>query len=36
MTLAELKPIEEALRAAERVYVVGCGTARYAAEVART
>ncbi len=33
VTLAELEPIEEALRAAERVYVVGCGTARYAAEV---
>ena len=33
VTLAELDPIEDALRAAERVYVVGCGTARYAAEV---
>jgi glucosamine--fructose-6-phosphate aminotransferase (isomerizing) len=33
VTLAELEPIEEALLAAERVYVVGCGTARYAAEV---
>ncbi len=33
VTLAELEPIEDALRTAERVYVVGCGTARYAAEV---
>ena len=33
VTLAELEPIEDRLRAAERVYVVGCGTARYAAEV---
>jgi glucosamine--fructose-6-phosphate aminotransferase (isomerizing) len=33
VTLAELAPIEEALLAADRVYVVGCGTARYAAEV---
>jgi len=33
VTLAELEPIEEALRAAERVYVVGCGTARHAAAV---
>jgi glucosamine--fructose-6-phosphate aminotransferase (isomerizing) len=31
--LAELEPIEERLRAAERVYVIGCGTARYAGEV---
>ena len=30
MTLAELEPIEDRLRAGERVYVVGCGTARYA------
>jgi glutamine---fructose-6-phosphate transaminase (isomerizing) len=33
VTLAELDPIEDALRAAERVYVVGCGTARHAAAV---
>jgi glutamine---fructose-6-phosphate transaminase (isomerizing) len=33
LTLTELAPIEERLRDAERVYVVGCGTARYAAEV---
>jgi len=33
VTLAELEPIEGALRAAERVYVVGCGTARHAAAV---
>ena len=33
VTLAELEPIEDALRAAERVYVVGCGTARHAAAV---
>jgi glucosamine--fructose-6-phosphate aminotransferase (isomerizing) len=33
VTMVELEPIEERLRAAERVYVVGCGTARYAAEV---
>jgi glucosamine--fructose-6-phosphate aminotransferase (isomerizing) len=31
--LPELDLIEEKLRAVERVYVVGCGTARYAAEV---
>jgi glutamine---fructose-6-phosphate transaminase (isomerizing) len=31
--LADLDLIEEKLRAVERVYVVGCGTARYAAEV---
>ena len=33
VTLNELAAIEERLRAIERVYVVGCGTARYAAEV---
>jgi glucosamine--fructose-6-phosphate aminotransferase (isomerizing) len=33
ITMPELEPIEKQLRAAERVYVVGCGTARYAAEV---
>ena len=32
--LAELDAIEDKLRAAERVYVVGCGTASYAAHVA--
>jgi glucosamine--fructose-6-phosphate aminotransferase (isomerizing) len=31
--LPELDAIEEKLRRVERVYVVGCGTARYAAEV---
>jgi glucosamine--fructose-6-phosphate aminotransferase (isomerizing) len=31
--LPELDAIEEKLRAVERVYVVGCGTARYAGEV---
>ena len=31
--LPELEAIEEKLRAIERVYVVGCGTARYAGEV---
>jgi glucosamine--fructose-6-phosphate aminotransferase (isomerizing) len=31
--LPDLDAIEERLRAVERVYVVGCGTARYAAEV---
>ncbi|HET6745095.1 MAG TPA: glutamine--fructose-6-phosphate transaminase (isomerizing) [Candidatus Limnocylindria bacterium] len=33
VTLPELEAIEEKLRVAERVYLVGCGTARYAAEV---
>ena len=33
VNLPELDAIEEKLRAAERVYVVGCGTARYAGEV---
>jgi glutamine---fructose-6-phosphate transaminase (isomerizing) len=33
VNLPELEAIEEKLRAAERVYVVGCGTARYAGEV---
>jgi glucosamine--fructose-6-phosphate aminotransferase (isomerizing) len=33
LRLSELDAIEEKLRAVERVYVVGCGTARYAAEV---
>jgi glutamine---fructose-6-phosphate transaminase (isomerizing) len=33
VTLPELAAIEERLLAAERVYIVGCGTARYAAEV---
>src|ERR687891_2046168 len=33
VTLPELAAIEDHLRTAERVYVVGCGTARYAAEV---
>jgi glucosamine--fructose-6-phosphate aminotransferase (isomerizing) len=33
VTLTELASIEDRLRAADRVYVVGCGTARYAAEV---
>ena len=32
--LAELDPIAERLRDVERVYVVGCGTASYAAQVA--
>jgi glucosamine--fructose-6-phosphate aminotransferase (isomerizing) len=32
--LPELDPIEDKLRAVERVYVVGCGTASYAAHVA--
>ncbi|MGH2417245.1 MAG: glutamine--fructose-6-phosphate transaminase (isomerizing), partial [Candidatus Limnocylindria bacterium] len=32
--LAELDAIEDKLRAAERVYIVGCGTASYAAHVA--
>ena len=31
--LPDLDAIEDKLRAVERVYVVGCGTARYAAEV---
>ncbi len=31
--LPELESIEEELRRVERVYVVGCGTARYAADV---
>jgi glucosamine--fructose-6-phosphate aminotransferase (isomerizing) len=33
VSLPELEPIESVLRDVERVYVVGCGTARYAAEV---
>jgi len=33
INLPELEPIEDKLRAAERVYVIGCGTARYAGEV---
>jgi glucosamine--fructose-6-phosphate aminotransferase (isomerizing) len=33
VNLPELVPIEDRLLAAERVYVVGCGTARLAAEV---
>ncbi len=33
VTLPELDAIEEKLRQVERVYVVGCGTARYAGEV---
>ena len=33
VTLPELDAIEEKLRKVERVYVVGCGTARYAGEV---
>jgi glucosamine--fructose-6-phosphate aminotransferase (isomerizing) len=33
LDLPELDAIEDKLRAAERVYVVGCGTARYAADV---
>jgi glucosamine--fructose-6-phosphate aminotransferase (isomerizing) len=33
LTLPELDAIEEKLRGVERVYVVGCGTARYAADV---
>jgi glucosamine--fructose-6-phosphate aminotransferase (isomerizing) len=33
VTLPELAAIKDRLLAAERVYVVGCGTARYAAEV---
>jgi glucosamine--fructose-6-phosphate aminotransferase (isomerizing) len=33
INLTELEPIEDKLRAAERVYVIGCGTARYAGEV---
>jgi glutamine---fructose-6-phosphate transaminase (isomerizing) len=33
VTLTELAGIEDRLLAADRVYVVGCGTARYAAEV---
>jgi glucosamine--fructose-6-phosphate aminotransferase (isomerizing) len=34
VVLRELEPIEARLREAERVYVVGCGTASYAAAVA--
>ncbi|HEX2883512.1 MAG TPA: glutamine--fructose-6-phosphate transaminase (isomerizing) [Candidatus Limnocylindria bacterium] len=34
ITLPELAAIEDKLRAAERVYLVGCGTASYAAHVA--
>jgi glucosamine--fructose-6-phosphate aminotransferase (isomerizing) len=33
VSLSELEPIEDKLRNAERVYVIGCGTARYAGEV---
>jgi glucosamine--fructose-6-phosphate aminotransferase (isomerizing) len=33
VTLPELDAIDEKLRRVDRVYVVGCGTARYAAEV---
>jgi len=33
INLPELEPIEDKLRAAERVYVIGCGTAWYAGEV---
>jgi glucosamine--fructose-6-phosphate aminotransferase (isomerizing) len=33
VSLPELEPIEEKLRNVDRVYLVGCGTARYAAEV---
>ncbi|MGH2417239.1 MAG: glutamine--fructose-6-phosphate transaminase (isomerizing) [Candidatus Limnocylindria bacterium] len=33
ISLSELEPIEDKLRAADRVYVIGCGTARYAGEV---
>jgi len=33
VTLTELDPIEDKLRRAERVYVVGCGTASYASMV---
>jgi glucosamine--fructose-6-phosphate aminotransferase (isomerizing) len=33
VTLAELDAIEEKLRSVDRVYVVGCGTASYAAQV---
>jgi glucosamine--fructose-6-phosphate aminotransferase (isomerizing) len=33
VSLPELDAIEDKLRAVERVYVVGCGTARYAGEV---
>jgi len=34
VTLPELDPIEDRLRDVERVYIVGCGTASYAAQVA--
>jgi glucosamine--fructose-6-phosphate aminotransferase (isomerizing) len=34
VTLPELDPIEDRLREIERVYIVGCGTASYAAQVA--
>ncbi|HUH16962.1 MAG TPA: glutamine--fructose-6-phosphate transaminase (isomerizing) [Methylomirabilota bacterium] len=34
LTLPELDAIEEKLRAVDRVYIVGCGTASYAAQVA--
>jgi len=34
ITMTELDPIEDKLRDIERVYVVGCGTASYAAHVA--
>ena len=33
VSMAELDAIEDKLRAAQRVYVVGCGTASYAAQV---
>ena len=33
VTLPELDPIEEKLRQVDRVYIVGCGTASYAAQV---
>jgi glutamine---fructose-6-phosphate transaminase (isomerizing) len=36
ITMTELDAIEDKLRAAERVYVVGCGTASYAAQVGAT
>jgi glucosamine--fructose-6-phosphate aminotransferase (isomerizing) len=33
LRLPELEPIADRLRAVDRVYVIGCGTARYAGEV---
>jgi len=36
ITMIELDAIEDKLRAAERVYVVGCGTASYAAQIGAT